>query len=115
MKTLLVIVAILAIASIESLGYTYSGFVNSPLYGYQNAKTYPINGTQSVYYELYVDKGGASVSCLAGQDQISSYTSIISKSGYITGYMGAYPDAVIYISAANFDYGHGYAHAYIYW
>ncbi len=112
MKSLLIIVAILTIASFESFGYTYSGSVYSPENGYQNFKTYPINGNQTVYYELYVYKGGASVSCLAGQDQISSYTSTISKSGYITGYMGAFPDAVIYISAANFG---GNAHAFIYW
>jgi len=115
MKKLLVIAAILTIASIESFGYTHSGFVYAPLYGYQNSKTYPINGYQTVYYELYVDKGGAQVSCLAGADQIYSYTSIIAKNGYISGYMGAYPDAVIYISACNLDYGHGYAHSYIWW
>ncbi len=40
------------------------------------------------------------------------YKAAISKSGYITGYMGAFPDAVIYISAANFG---GNAHAFIYW
>ncbi|MEI6048833.1 MAG: hypothetical protein WCS03_08030 [Bacteroidota bacterium] len=113
MKKLLIILAIVAIASTKSFAYTHYGFVESPENGYQNAKTYSIYpgyyGVPYISYVLYVYHGGAYIGTESGTDQISSSTGEITKYGSFNGYF-----SYVYMSACNLGEG-GYAHVIANW
>ena len=108
MKKLLIILAIVAIASTRSFAYTHYGYVSSdnpP--SYQNHMTYTTLGSWPgpLAYQLYVDCGNAYIGTNVGYNSLSSQSQS-TKYGSFTGAFN-----YCYISACGYIYnGHwGYA------
>jgi hypothetical protein len=102
MKKLLIILAIVAIASIKSYSYTNFGYVHAgPFPDYQHQMTY--TNTMSYWpgplnYQLYIATGSAYIGTNVGVDSISGIPQI-TKNGSFTGSFN-----YVHISACAYYY-----------